>query len=107
MKKLPAICPACQQALRVSRLQCPSCGTGIEGLFDLPPLARLDEEDLDFVLQFIQVSGSLKEMAQRLRLSYPTVRNRLDEIIRRCQELQTAASENSAAKKGETHGSRG
>jgi hypothetical protein len=106
MKKLPVVCPACQQALRVSHLQCPACGTGIEGLFDLPVLARLGDEDQDFALQFMLVSGSLKEMAQRLRLSYPTVRNRLDEIIQRCQELQTASA-GAGADKGEQDGPRG
>ena len=30
---------------------------------------------------FIRASGSLKEMAAILGVSYPTVRNRLDEII--------------------------
>ena len=103
MKKLPSFCPACREMLTVSRLQCAACGTGIDGLFDLPVLARLDDEDQDFVLQFVQVSGSLKEMAQRLRLSYPTVRNRLDEIIQRCHDLQKAA----AGEKGKKHGNRG
>jgi hypothetical protein len=35
------------------------------------------------MLAFIKASGSLKEMARLLRLSYPTVRNRLDDIIER------------------------
>jgi hypothetical protein len=38
-------------------------------------------EDQGFVLEFIKASGSLKEMAKLLGLSYPTVRNRLDEVI--------------------------
>jgi hypothetical protein len=46
-------------------------------------LARLSTDDEDFVLEFIKASGSLKEMARLLGLSYPTVRNRLDEIIER------------------------
>jgi hypothetical protein len=50
-------------------------------VFDLPGLARLSTENQDFILQFIKSSGSLKEMAKLLKLSYPTVRNRLDEII--------------------------
>jgi len=42
---------------------------------------RLSEENQQFVLDFVRCSGSLKEMAQKLGLSYPTVRNRLDEVI--------------------------
>jgi hypothetical protein len=47
----------------------------------LPALARLSVEDQDFILKFVKNSGSLKDMAKDLRLSYPTVRNLLDEII--------------------------
>ena len=60
---------------------CEDCQTQIEGVYELPPLARLSVEDQLFLLEFIKASGSLKEMAHLLRLSYPTVRNRLDEII--------------------------
>jgi hypothetical protein len=81
MKVLPTKCPACGNQLKVRKLLCQDCETEIEGVFDLPRLARLSAEDQDFILQFINASGSLKEMAKLLKLSYPTVRNRLDEII--------------------------
>jgi hypothetical protein len=55
-------------------------------MFDMPRLAKLSTEEQDFILQFIKVSGSLKEMAKLLKLSYPTVRNRLDEIIERIKD---------------------
>jgi hypothetical protein len=45
------------------------------------PLFQLPEEDLDFVLQFVLASGSLKEMAQRYGVSYPTIRATLDRVI--------------------------
>ena len=83
MKLLPTICPACNSQVKVKSLLCEDCNTQIEGLFQLPPLARLSTEDQLFLLDFIKASGSLKEMARLLRLSYPTVRNRLDEIIER------------------------
>ncbi|MBR5876991.1 MAG: DUF2089 family protein, partial [Alistipes sp.] len=38
-------------------------------------------EDQDFIVDFVLCSGSLKEMAQKMGLSYPTVRNRLDDLI--------------------------
>ena len=47
----------------------------------LPPLMRLTEEEQRFVADFVMCSGSLKEMAARMGVSYPSVRNRLDEII--------------------------
>jgi hypothetical protein len=80
-KSLPIECPSCGHKLGVKRLACPQCGTEVEGLYELPALASLSRGDQDFVLQFVQASGSLKEMARLLHVSYPTVRNRLDGII--------------------------
>ena len=81
MKTLPTRCPSCGERLAVKRLHCQVCDTEVEGSYTLPPLASLSKEDQEFTLEFIKVSGSLKEMAKIMRVSYPTVRNRLDEII--------------------------
>lgn len=83
MKILPTLCPACSSQLKVKTLICQQCQTEIQGQYELPPLAGLSPDDQAFILEFIKASGSLKEMAKLLRLSYPTVRNRLDEIIKR------------------------
>ncbi len=83
MKKLPVICPACRSQLKVKKLFCDDCDTEIEGVFDLPELTRLSAEDQKFILQFVTASGSLKQMSHLLHLSYPTVRNQLDDIIKR------------------------
>ena len=85
-KKLPKECPACGESLYVQAMGCPGCDTRIEGSFPLPRLMRLSEEDQQFVLDFVMCSGSLKEMASKLKLSYPTVRNRLDDIIASLQQ---------------------
>jgi hypothetical protein len=53
----------------------------IEGRFALPDLLLLEREEQEFVLAFVRASGSLKEMGEQLKLSYPTVRIRLNEII--------------------------
>ncbi len=81
MKVLPAICPSCNSQLNVKSLICERCQTEIQGQYELPLLSRLSIEDQSFIMEFIKASGSLKEMAKLLGLSYPTVRNRLDEII--------------------------
>lgn len=83
MKVLPTVCPACKNQLKVKQLVCEGCETQMEGLFDLPHLVKLPVDDQEFILEFVKASGSLKEMAKLLKLSYPTVRNRLDEIIER------------------------
>jgi hypothetical protein len=88
MTHLPCTCPACGEQLKVKCLKCESCETEITGLYDLPVLACLSVGDQEFILQFVKNSGSLKEMAKYLALSYPTVRNLLDEIIQKinCHE---------------------
>ena len=88
MKKLPTACPSCGGRLSVRRLACAACDTAIDGDFQLPPLAQLPAEDQEFVIQFVKASGSLKEMAELLHLSYPTVRNRLNDVIERCALLE-------------------
>jgi hypothetical protein len=65
----------------------------VDGLYPLPALASLGQEDQEFILEFIKASGSLKEMAGILNVSYPTVRNRLDEIIERLTQSQTNLKE--------------
>ncbi len=81
MKNLPTACPSCGGKLAVKRLRCEKCETEVEGLYPLPPLVSLPQDDQEFILEFMKASGSLKEMAAILKVSYPTVRNRLDEII--------------------------
>lgn len=49
----------------------------------------MSKEDQEFVLEFIKASGSLKEMAKIIGVSYPTVRNRLDEIIENLKKRET------------------
>lgn len=80
-KKIPQKCPSCNHNLCVKSLHCTSCGTSVEGIFSLPVLASLHESDQSFILAFVKSSGSLKEMSRQLNLSYPTVRNMLDDII--------------------------
>ena len=46
-------------------------------------MAELDEEDVSFIRNFLLCSGSLKEVAVRYRVSYPTVRLRLDRLIQK------------------------
>ena len=94
MKILPTICPACNSQLKVKSLICEQCQTEIQGQYELPALARLSADDQTFILDFIKSSGSLKEMARLLKLSYPTVRNRLDEIIERVKEAENSQQNN-------------
>lgn len=85
---LPTYCPSCKSQLKVKCLKCESCQTEVSGLYDLPTLALLSSEDQQFILRFVINSGSLKEMASELKLSYPTVRNMLNEIINKIKAYE-------------------
>lgn len=85
-KKLPLECPSCQSRLKVKSLVCDTCETTVSGTYDLPTLTGLNTEDQLFITEFVKSSGSLKVMSQKLKLSYPTVRNLLDGIINKLKE---------------------
>lgn len=88
MRKFPVACPSCEKSLMVSELSCTSCGTKILGNFSLPSLLQLDSDEQDFLFQFIRSSGSLKKMASQMQKSYPTVRNKLDDILEKIEHLE-------------------
>ncbi len=75
-------CPVCGEDLIATRLQCPACDTSIEGRFALERFHRLSPDQMAFVELFIRCEGKLNRVQDELGLSYPTVRNRLNEIIR-------------------------
>jgi hypothetical protein len=82
MYATPSACPVCGERLAVTRLSCPTCDTTVEGRFGFSRLESLNPEHRAFVELFIRCEGKLNWVAQELKLSYPTVRSRLDEVIR-------------------------
>lgn len=86
--KLPIRCPSCEDKLQVVKLHCSECSTEVSGSYELPMLLQLDVEEQEFIVEFLLSSGSIKEMASKLRKSYPTVRNRLDDLIQKINALQ-------------------
>lgn len=85
---LPTYCPSCNLQLKVKCLKCESCQTEVTGSYDLPVLALLSSDDQQFILRFVKSSGSLKEMASGLKLSYPTVRNMLNDVILKIEQYE-------------------
>ena len=88
-KRFPTICPSCGGVLAVKSLHCAECDTTISGQFEVHPILRLSVEEQQFVMAFIRCSGSLKQMAADMGLSYPTVRNILDDIITKLQYYES------------------
>jgi hypothetical protein len=82
MHPAPSRCPVCHSELTVARLHCSSCDTSIEGRFTSGPFGHLSPEYVDFIVTFVRCEGKINRMEQELDLSYPTIRNRLHEVIR-------------------------
>ena len=88
-KVFPTVCPSCGWVLAVKSLHCAEYDTTVSGEFEVHPILRLTTEEQQFVMAFIRCSGSLKQMAADMGLSYPTVRNILDDIISKLQNYES------------------
>jgi hypothetical protein len=82
MKNALSKCPVCDSELTVTRLHCDACDTVIEGRFANGVFAGLTSEQLDFIETFVRCEGKITRMEDEMALSYPTIRNRLQEVIR-------------------------
>jgi len=81
MKIIDNYCPVCRNLLLIKELYCEECDLSLKGEFGQSIFHGLSPDDQQFVFDFVVNSGSLKQMAGSLNKSYPTVRNRLDNII--------------------------
>jgi hypothetical protein len=77
-----ATCPVCAGQLAVTRLHCGGCGTTLEGRFGVGRFGRLDRDQLALLESFLRSRGNLRDMERELGISYPTVRNRVEALVR-------------------------
>jgi hypothetical protein len=82
MHRQPSNCPVCGGGLIVTGLQCNECDTVIQGRFQAGAFSRLSDEQVDFVELFVRNEGKINRMEADLGVSYPTIRNRLTDVIR-------------------------
>jgi hypothetical protein len=77
------MCPICRSELVITRAYCPACETTLEGYFQFQadPFAVLSKDQREFLLTFVRTEGRLNRMEDILGISYPTLKNRLTEII--------------------------
>ena len=75
-------CPVCEARLQVTRLHCNTCGTTIEGEFNVGRFARLGRDQMSLLESFLRSRGNLRELERELGLSYPTVRGRVETLLR-------------------------
>jgi hypothetical protein len=87
MNSLPSQCPICGGGITITKIHCDECDITIEGRFAPTPLAsnpfsQLSPEQLQFVMTFVRCEGKLNRMEDELNLSYPTLRSRLQDVIK-------------------------
>jgi hypothetical protein len=75
-------CPVCANELAITRLHCGSCGTTLEGDFSVGRFGRLNRDQLTLLESFLRSRGNLREMERELGISYPTVRARVEALVR-------------------------
>ena len=81
-RKILEACPTCGGALVISEVQCTACGTEVRSAYQPCPFCRLTTEQTNFILLFVQLRGNLTEVEKALGVSYPTIRGKLDEVLR-------------------------
>jgi hypothetical protein len=77
-----ATCPVCAHELAVTRLRCGECGTTIEGEFSVGRFGRLTRDQMQVLESFLRSRGNLRDMERELGISYPTVRARVEALVR-------------------------
>lgn len=78
---IPPKCPSCGDRLIVVKLQCSSCGTEVNGEFDVCPVCTLEGRNRELFDLFMESRGNLKKIQRKLGISYPTVRQRIDNMF--------------------------
>jgi hypothetical protein len=81
-REVISTCPVCEARLQVTRLHCDTCGTTIEGEFNVGRFANLDRAQMSLLESFLRSRGNLRELERELGLSYPTVRGRVETLLR-------------------------
>lgn len=74
-------CPYCGSAMAVAVMTCAHCNVRVEGRFPMSRLSALPVEHQRFIEMFVLAGGNLKEIAEQVGVSYPTIRSRLDKVI--------------------------
>jgi hypothetical protein len=74
-------CPYCRMAMAVTQMTCGHCHVSVTADFPMSRLAGLPVEHQRFIEMFVLAGGNLKEIAEQVGVSYPTIRSRLDKVI--------------------------
>jgi hypothetical protein len=74
-------CPYCGTPMTVTQMSCGGCRVSVAAEFPMSRMAGLPVEHQRFIEMFVLAGGNLKEIAEQVGVSYPTIRSRLDKVI--------------------------
>ncbi len=74
-------CPYCSTPMAVTQMSCGHCRVAMQGDFPMSRLGGVPIEHQRFIEMFVLAGGNLKEIAEQVGVSYPTIRSRLDKVI--------------------------
>lgn len=74
-------CPYCGTTMTVTQMNCDHCRIAVNAAFPMSRLSGLPVEHQRFIEMFVLAGGNLKEIAEQVGVSYPTIRSRLDKVI--------------------------
>lgn len=72
-------CPVCGSDTEVTKITCNNCDTTLEGHFHLCKFCKLTNDQRAFIDVFMKCRGNIKEVEKELGVSYPTVKNKLED----------------------------
>ncbi|MBX3096438.1 MAG: DUF2089 domain-containing protein [Fimbriimonadaceae bacterium] len=77
----PGMCPVSGEPLIITELSNESGSIQIRGKFAMPNASQLNEEQQNLLESFLAARGNLSVLERHLGMSYPTLRNRVDDLI--------------------------
>lgn len=81
------VCPLCPgRRMHPTRVSCECGKISVDDDMTLPPLMRLAPDELKLAQGLVLCGGNLKQLAEQMDISYPTLRKRLDVVVTHLQE---------------------
>ncbi len=74
-------CPVCSGELYLAKLACRNCKAEFPTEYGLSPYDKLSKEQGEFLFTFLKARGNIKEVCEETKMSYPTVKKRLEQLL--------------------------
>jgi hypothetical protein len=76
--------------MTITKLYCSECNITVKGSFHADRFSNLDEETLGFIEVFILARGNITEIEKQLGISYPTVKSKIEKMVKNIETIISA-----------------